>query len=248
MEDIQSLLAKIEELQREIDRLQNREDRVPLFSFSKIKDTDLETLFSIRQKLDRYKFNHWFNSPIEISNDEVEFLKTLIDENIDLIQIYHEEDLKINFIAPILKKVNFFMLEHEIRGFYNEKIEYETDKFILKGEADFIVSKGIRRAEQPYFFIQEFKRAEEFSNPRPQLLAEMVVGLEKGGFSSFKGAYIIGAIWNFVILEKIENSSYIYYISHNFDSTKIDDLIKIYKNLLVVKKEILSSVSSVQLP
>jgi hypothetical protein len=93
-------------------------------------------------------------------------------------------------------------------------------------------------AKKPYFFIQEFKRSEEYSNPRPQLIAELISAIELNQEEVIKGAYIIGAIWNFVILEKLGKEKYQYFVSSNFDSTKIDDLMGIYKNLLVLKEEI----------
>jgi hypothetical protein len=57
-----------------------------------------------------------------------------------------------------------------------------------------------------------------------------------------KEAYIVGAIWNFVILEKLAENTYQYFISINFDSTKIEELKGIYKNLLFVKDEIFKMV------
>jgi uncharacterized protein YfkK (UPF0435 family) len=42
----------------------------------------------------------------------------------------------------------------------------------------------------------------------------------------------------FVILEKLAKDKYQYFISQNFDSTKIEDLKDIYKNLCFVKHEI----------
>jgi hypothetical protein len=45
-----------------------------------------------------------------------------------------------------------------------------------------------------------------------------------------------------VILERIEKHKYQYYVSTNFDSTKIEDLKDIYKNLQCVKNEILNIV------
>lgn len=52
----------------------------------------------------------------------------------------------------------------------------------------------------------------------------------------------MGAIWNFVILEKLDKNQYQYFVSENFDSTKIEDLKAIYKNLLFVKNEIINMV------
>ena len=138
----------------------------------------------------------------------------------------------------MINKVDFFLLDKKIRGFYEEKLTYKTDKFILNGTLDFVVSQGLIKSEKPYFFIQEFKRGEYFSNPRPQLLAELISAVELNNISFMKGAYIIGAIWNFVILEKLGKDKYQYFVSANFDSTKINDLKDIYKNLLYIKSKL----------
>ncbi len=52
----------------------------------------------------------------------------------------------------------------------------------------------------------------------------------------------MGAIWNFVILEKLGKEKYQYFVSENFDSTKIEDLKNIYKNLIFVKEEIIREI------
>jgi len=54
-----------------------------------------------------------------------------------------------------------------------------------------------------------------------------------------RGAYIVEDIWNFVILEKLGKDKYKYFVSENYNSSKIGDLKGIYKNLIFVKKEIL---------
>jgi len=43
-----------------------------------------------------------------------------------------------------------------------------------------------------------------------------------------KGAYITGGNWHFAILEKLDTDKYQYFISQNFDSTKLHDLKQIY--------------------
>ena len=123
-------------------------------------------------------------------------------------------------------------------------MSYVTDKFILNGTVDFVVSEGLVVSKKPYFFIQEFKRHEEYGNPRPQLLAELITAVELNDWQFIKGAYITGENWHFVILEKLERHKYQYFISQQFDSTKIEDLTAIYKNLLFVKNEIISMVGA----
>ena len=47
-----------------------------------------------------------------------------------------------------------------------------------------------------------------------------------------------------VILEKIEIGKYQYFVSRLFNSTNLEDLKEIYKNLLFVKEEIIKMVES----
>jgi hypothetical protein len=233
----------LEELE-ELKRLKQSQSKVKTYSFSKMRDKELKELFSIKKALDIDIFDNWFNNDIEISEEIKYFLEELILENRVFIDSYNEEDLKVHFIIPLLNKIKFKSIENNIRDFYENKITYETDDFILNGTTDFLVSKGLFETEKPYFFIQEFKRKEEFSNPRPQLLAELIAGVELNNWNTIKGAYIVGSIWNFVILERIEKYEYQYYVSQNFDSTKIEDLKDIYTNLLFVKNEIIQMVKN----
>jgi len=230
----------LEQLQ-EFTRLKELENNnIKTYSFSKMRDSELNQLFDIEQKINKNIFNSWFDNDISITKDIYNFLEELLEEEKEYISFYDEEDLKMRFLSPILLKVNF--KNTDFRDFYDEKLVYKTEEFILNGEVDFTISTSLRVAKKPYFFIQEFKRAEDYSNPRPQLLAELIAGVELNSWDSIKGAYIVGAIWNFVILQRVKKHTYNYYISQNFDSTKIDDLTDIYKNLLFVKNEIIEMV------
>jgi len=239
------LLKEIEELRKEVNLLKGfDENQIPTYQYSKIRDTELKKLFEIKPNLDKSIFFKWFNNQIEIDNSVEVFLNDLIAENESLVERYYEEDLKIYLISPLLNQIKFLNRDKEIRGFYELPMSYTTDKFILKGTVDFVVSEGLVESKKPYFFIQEFKRHEEYGNPRPQLLAELITAVELNDWKFIKGAYITGGNWYFVILEKLALHKYQYFISQNFDSTKIEDLKAIYKNLLFVKNEILAMVET----
>jgi len=237
------LLQENAELKERVDRLEGKNsDEIPIYNFSKTRDKDLKEIVSIQKTLSYDIFDSWFQNDIDIDISLNSFLLELIEENQMLIDSYNEEDLKIHFIVPLLNRIKFKSIKDNIRDFYENKIVYKTDKFILSGTTDFLVSKGLFETEHPYFFIQEFKRSEEYGNPRPQLLAELISAVELNNTKTIKGAYIIGAIWNFVVLEKLGKDKYQYFVSINFDSTKIEDLKAIYKNLMFVKNEILTMV------
>ena len=240
-------LQRIEELEKEIQKLKELQglnsDSIPTYSFSKITDKKLRNIVDIEKSFNRDIFNDWFNFKYKITVEDTEFFLKLIDKFRDFIEDYKEEDLKIYYISQILNRVDFILVKDRYSGLYNEPLRYETDKFILNGEVDFVFAKGLTEAIKPYFFIQEFKRAEEFSNPRPQLLAELIAGVELNNEKIIKGAYIIGIHWYFVILEKKDKNTYQYFVSESFNSTKIDDLKMIYKNLLFVKDEVLKIIN-----
>ena len=234
------LLNEIEALKQEIKTIKGEtEDQKPTYQYSKIRDSDLENLLDIERNLDKSIFKHWFAYSVSLDDVEPLFIN-LIQENESLIDSYSEEDLKVNFLVPILNKVHFKSFENNIRDFYELPLKYETDDFIFSGSTDFVVSSGLVKSKTPYFFIQEFKRSEEYGNPRPQLLAELISAVELNQWQIIKGAYIIGAMWHFVILEKLGKNQYQYFVSQNFDSMRLDDLTAIYNHLLFVKTEIIA--------
>ncbi len=227
----------LEKITQEFNKLKNE---IPTYTFSQIEHKDLRKLFDIERIFDHKIFDSWFNFEIILTDEEVLFLTELLKQEIDLIRIYNEEDLKIHFVSPILNKVNFKSLKNKIRDFYEETLIYETNDFIIKGVTDFVVAKGLEYPEKPYFFIQEFKKGLQYSNPEPQLLAELISAVELNNFKQMKGAFIIGENWNFVILNKLDQNKYQYFISRTFNATQINDLECIYKNLLFIKHLFLS--------
>jgi hypothetical protein len=241
--ELKLLRRKIETLEKEIKKLKGEdEEQIPTYQYSKIRDVDLDEIVDISQKINKAKFNFWFLNDIEISEENNVFLLELLESEESYISFYSEETLKMRFLSPLLRKVDF--KTDYFMDFYNEKLIYKTDHFILTGEADFIISTGYRRAKKPYFFIQEFKRSEEYGNPRPQLLAELLSAVELNAWKQIKGAYVIGENWNFVILEKLNKDKYQYFISRTFNCTNIEDLKAIFKNLLFIKHEIIEMVKN----
>ncbi len=240
------LLKRNEELEKKILELQGiKTETIPkikTYSFSQIDDGDLEELLDIKRIYKQEIFEKWFNFDYKIDENICDFLQKLIDKNEQFIFNYYEEDLKMYFIAPILNKINFLLSDDYVRGFFDAPLTYKTDKFIFSGETDFMISSGIKRAKKPYFFIQEFKKSIKPTNPEPQLLAEMISAVELNKTTTIRGAFIMGKDWYFVILEKLAKDNYQYFISKPFNSTNIDELKGIYRNLKFVKNEIIEMV------
>ncbi|KOR27949.1 hypothetical protein TI05_17930, partial [Achromatium sp. WMS3] len=146
---------------------------IPTYYFSKIRDYELRQLVNIKQKFSTDIFDNWFDNKQIIKDNDIQFLTELLNKEFNFIRIYQEEDLKVKFIAPILNRIDFRDINKEIRDFYEQKLTYQTEKFILTGITDFLISRGLEYSEKPYFFIQEFKKGKENVHPEPQLLAEL---------------------------------------------------------------------------
>ena len=223
------------------ENIKRKEEKIS-YPFRQMRHKKLRTLVNIKRMLDKTIFDKWFNSDIKLSEDIQEFLKKLLEKKGDLISLYNEEDLKMHFISQIFNHIDFTVIEKEIRFFSEESLSYEAENFIFNGEPNFFIARGLDFPEKPYFFIQEFKRQARDGYPEPQLLAELISAVELNNWKNIKGAYILGAGWYFVILEKLGIDKYRYFVSKEFNSSEIDGLTAIYKNLLFIKEEVIKMV------
>lgn len=201
---------------------------------------ELEEIFDIDRKKGKEFFSEWFLKEYNFSKEEEAFLNTLLNRHINLLNSYTELELISKFIAPILNKIDFTIINKTkpIRDFYEAPLKVEYKDIVFNGRCDFVVASGYDKPISPYFFIQEFKQASG-TLPETQLLAEMISATIFNKSSAIKGAFIMGTIWNFARVEKSSEDNYTYYISKNLDSTDIDDLKQIYKNLQIVKQELM---------
>ncbi len=203
-----------------------------IISFSRITYAQLSKIVKLKPVDDEEKFNDWFNFQYSVSDEEIRFLKDLISENKFYISSFTEDELKANFITPLMRRISF--KTGKSRDWYQRPLSATINGEKIGGLVDFAVAKGEKEPESPYFFIQEFKRSKHASLPEEQLLAAMLVAMELNKTTLMRGAYIISQNWTFVILEKVENV-YQYYLSECFDSMTLRELKQIFINLQAVK-------------
>ena len=202
----------------------------PKLTFGNISPEELFNYFSIEDEEDN---NILDISNISISKNSENLLNNLISENKKDFMDYSEEEIKMMFISPILHDIS--LRGKNIREWYERELSFEFDNIIISGKTDFMLASGTVFPKEPYFFIQEYKRFIPNGHPKWQLLAELIVTINKNGNKPILGSYNVGQYWHFVKLIK-EDDKYILYSSDSYDSLKINDLIIIYKNLLAVKK------------
>jgi len=208
-------------------------EEIKSYNFSTIKFSDLEEIVSIKVVDDDAKFDEWFETSYNLDDTEILFFKNLIQKNKTRVAFYMEENLKAKFIIPILNLVDFVF--EPVSDWYDAALSGTLNGVEFKGFTDFMVASGTENPHKPYFFIQEFKPSVPDRDPRVQLLAEMLVATEKNKTNIMRGGYIIGQFWKFVILEKIAENQFHYFVSKAFDSLDLEDLKQIYVVLQAVK-------------
>lgn len=202
-------------------------------SFGRVQFKDLQRVVDIKEKIDDTIFVDWFDFACSIPSGEERFLTDLIESNRRYIDSYLEEELKARFIIPLINKINFF--SDGVRDWYERPLQAVINDVLFHGITDYMVAKGIETPEFPYFFIQEYKKAFGENHPKNPLLAEMMAALEVNQDNLMRGAYIIGRDWYFVILRKLAEYRYEYFVSKDFSSLKIHELRGIYTNLHAIK-------------
>jgi len=70
--------------------------KIPTYNFCKITLKELRTLFDLERIYDHQVFNHWLNCDLVLTEQEIQFLTTLLEREIELIKVYNEEDLKVD--------------------------------------------------------------------------------------------------------------------------------------------------------
>ncbi len=203
------------------------------YNFSTVRYYQLEEIVNISVRNDPTKFNEWFETPYQIKEEESVYFNNLIQKHITRIAFYMEEDLKAKFIIPILNLVDFMVAP--VSDWYDATLSGTLNGVEFRGFTDFMVASGTESPRKPYFFIQEFKPSVPDRDPRIQLLAELLVAVEKNKATIMRGGYIIGQYWKFVIVEKTSENQFEYVVSKAFDSLDLDDLKQIYVILQAVK-------------
>ena len=204
-----------------------------IINYQNVNFQDIKEVVNIKLKDNATKFDEWFSYKYEISPEENKFLKELIENNKLFLSNYNEAKLAFRFIAPLLSKVNFFL--GDIKDWYENFLKGEVNGYEFSGKTDFMVAKGDFVPEKPFFFIQEFKQTIPANNPEFQLLAEMLVAIEINKTNIMYGGFIIGKFWDFVILKKLDDGNYEFFVSKSFNCLDNEQLKQIYINLQAAK-------------
>lgn len=190
----------------------------------------LDKAFGLKQVWKSDLMTAWQNFSVEI--DEFEE-KTLLNLQIPLIKggrAWNEVELENKFISPLIMTAKIdndemaYFLERPLSGIVGE---YE-----LSGIVDGMIASGFRNPQIPYFCLHEYKRSvENQGTPDAQALAAMLVAQELNQHDKpIYGLYVVGLIWNFIVLNGNE-----YCISKDYTSDD-ENVFLIFKMLKALKQ------------
>ncbi len=172
-----------------------------------------------------------------LSTSEKDIFDEIYQDALINITGWQEEDLKMNFIAFVLKLGHLRNTLH-YKSYFEQTVQATVEGYFLKAKTDFMIAKGILEVpENPYFHFQEYKKQRDPSgDPTAQLLEAFLIAQEKNkNGNPLYGCTIVGKYWDFIILEKKN-----YSISKSYDCTDKQDLLQIIA-ILRKFKEILET-------
>jgi hypothetical protein len=172
---------------------------------------------------------------VVLTSNEQEIFNAILEDAIPNILNWYEEDLKMQFIAFVLR-LGHFKNTPRYHPYFERTLCATIEEHYLKVKTDFMLATGIlNMPEQPYFHFQEYKRQlDPNGDPIGQLLMAMLIASELNKHTKpLYGCYVLGKFWNFVIFQ---NKTYC--ISKSYDCTESEKLLQIvgilrkFKNIL----------------
>jgi hypothetical protein len=172
----------------------------------------------------------WINVSENITENELFALAQLRRELLAFDEFWNKEELKMNFIAPLMRLLEFG-IERKYNIFYQRFLSTNLPNIEIGGEITLQIASGWESPIMSYFFLHQYKEEEERRDLRAQLLAAMLVAQAQNDVEKpIYGVYLIGASWRFVVLMGKE------YAVKRFDATEEDDLLKIFQMLKWIKR------------
>jgi hypothetical protein len=190
---------------------------------------DLEIEFGLLQAM-LPELDIWIASNTSITPKEGEQLAVLYHNFTKYYKNWNEDELKMQFIAPLLLIVDYY--DSTYMPFSQRNLSVVVKNWELSGRVDWMLSKGKQTPRKPYFFLHEYKReVSPEGDPQGQLLAEIFAAqqLNQDGLPVY-GCYIVGKDWTFVVLKGTE-----YAVSRPYQANETYDFEIIFKALKQIK-------------
>jgi len=203
------------------------------YLFRKCTLTQLDKLFGLQQVFSSAVLDQWLAMDMPLESKEkvaLEDLQAMLKLN---VYGWNDHEFSMLFIGPLFSLINFTQ-PYRFNLFSQRKIGAVIDgiqgKIELSGEPDGIIATGYREPDVPMFAFSEYKKQRDpDGDPAGQALAAMLTGQTlNDNQHPVYGAYVVGSVWHFMVLENRR-----YMISQNYSAMndEIFDILRIFKGL-----------------
>jgi hypothetical protein len=184
------------------------------------------------------ELQRWISFRTEITPRTIENLEELRHHLEDFYTIWNEIELISHFIIPTINTVRYDSKYYRL--FQEKVLKAEVQGFPVQGKVDAMVASG--RGEfplEPYFFLHEYKRSKGTdADPLGQLLITMLAAQAENEIQRpIYGCYVLGMIWQFVVLIGDR-----YAKSDPYLAIQADDLQRIHHMLHYVKQKVVEDI------
>ena len=135
-------------------------------NFENWETQDLEIEFGLDQLRHIPLLEDWLKSTttlVEYETTIVEYLREKLLNNADF---WNEDELKLQFIAPLLLVVNFDM--PNVKVFSQRSLSATINGIEIGGRIDFMVAKGKQKPIQPYFLSMNISKKQNVARATPK--------------------------------------------------------------------------------
>jgi hypothetical protein len=148
--------------------------------------------------------------------------------------LWNEEELKMHFLSFVFVLCDF-EVPHKVKLFYERSLAGLVQNTPLSVVCDALLARpmGINTPQQPYFFLQEFKKGKKAKDDAEgQMLIAMLIAqsFNAADYPIF-GCYLLGKDWYFTTLEGKN-----YCCSRSYDATQTEQLVQIFHILRNIKQ------------
>ena len=202
-------------------------------TFEQWLPAELQNEFGLTFQFNMPELEEWLQAESPIPPEVAPTLEKLKQQLKVSHSYWNEQDLIFKFIAPFLSLVDF--TDPHYNYFTERKLKAHLGAYELTGVVDFVVSKGYKDPQKPYFFLHEYKRFKGTeADPLGQVLSEMLTAqtLNADGKPIY-GCYVYGQHWTFVLLNQN-----VYATSQGYDATAPEELQKVWSVLQETKRRI----------
>ncbi len=202
---------------------------------------DILEAFQLERKINNSTLNHWLQATFELS----EWNKLILEQKRQLLQeegdFWNEEELKMNFLAFLFEAAQLHE-KNRFKLFFERPLQANFNGYDLKVVCDALIAtpKGIGKPKKPFFFLQEFKKQKNATDPEAQMLTAMLIAQHKNqNQNPIYGAWVQGKYWTFTTLQQKN-----YNVSISLDASKTKDLYQIIYALKQLKILIIKQLES----